>query len=67
MEFGTNEPFLAIKKIKGERYKGLYELKINQSKIFYFINKFSDYVFYMVLLRNLIKHLLTSLKLHEIG
>ena len=44
MEFGTNEPFLNIKKIKGDRHKGLYELKINQSRIFYFINKFGEYI-----------------------
>ena len=38
IEFGINESQLGSRKIKGKRYKGLYELKIDSSRIIYFLS-----------------------------
>lgn len=37
-EFGIAESQLDAKKLKGETYKGLYELKIDSSRIIYFLH-----------------------------
>lgn len=36
-EFGISESLLDARKLKGERNKGLYELKIDSSRIIYFL------------------------------
>ncbi len=36
-EFGIEKSLLDTRKIKGKKYKGLYELKVDSSRIFYFL------------------------------
>jgi len=43
-EFGIAESQLDTRKIKGKKYKGLHELKIDSSRIFYFLSTEKKFV-----------------------
>jgi len=43
-EFGSKESYAGIKKIKGKKYNGLYEIKIGSSRILYFLDLDNEYV-----------------------
>lgn len=44
IEFGVEDSLLDTKKIKGNRYRGLYQLKIESSRIIYFIVRSNKFV-----------------------
>jgi len=43
-EFGPRNSYVFIKRIRGEKYKGLYEIKVRYSRILYFLDTNNEYI-----------------------
>lgn len=43
-EFGSRNSYIFIKKIKGKKYNGLYEIKVRYSRVLYFLDINNEYI-----------------------